>query len=308
MRWLVTGAAGFIGSHFIDRIDPDLYVAVDKLGYASDASRVPEGRLVVADIANPDMIRHIVDDVRPDVLVNFAAESHVDNSYRQVRTFLSSNIEGVVTLLEAVRDYAPDCLFVQISTDEVYGDAPFPHRPSDPISPRNPYAASKAAAEHFVASYAKAFRLNTLTVRSSNNWGPRQHHEKFIPAALKAKATGVPMTVHGLQLKRDWLYVGDNVTAIHQLIQLKLAGRIRFPVWNVATGKQYTLAHVLDRIGGVPFEVSPERPGVDVGYWVDAEATWHLLGWRPADFVSDDRWDDYVAGTAEPPQTVRAVR
>ena len=307
MRWLVTGAAGFIGSHFIELLDGD-FLVIDKLGYASDPSRVPDDSLVVGDIANPDLIEQVFSSFRPDVVVNFAAESHVDNSYRQVRTFIRSNIEGVVTLLEACRDLTPDALFVQISTDEVYGDAPYMHTPADPISPKNPYAASKAAAEHLVASYAKAFGLNTLVVRSSNNWGPRQHPEKFVPAALQAKATGRPMVVHGLHLRRDWLYVGDNVRAIRELIDLKLDGRARAPVWNVATGTQRTLAEILDMIGSVPFTVSPERPGVDVGYWVDADATWDLLGWRPPDIRSDPRWREYVASSSVRPESVRTLR
>ena len=308
MRWLVTGGAGFIGSHFVDLLDPRDVLVVDKLGYAADESRVPDGRLVVADIADAEAIREVFSSFQPDVVVNFAAESHVDRSYRQARTFIHSNIVGTVSLLEAVRDIVPDALFVQASTDEVYGDAQYMHTVADPINPKNPYAASKAAAEHFVCSYINSFRIRAMIVRSSNNWGPRQHHEKFIPAALRAKKTGQNMVVHGLHLKRDWLYVGDNVRAIYELIQRFLGGETHGRSWNVATGRQYTLAAVLDRIGGVPYVVSPERPGVDVGYWVCADATWDLLGWRPADFMEDERWDEYVAGTSEPPQAVRAVR
>jgi dTDP-glucose 4,6-dehydratase len=264
----------------------------DLLTYAGRKGNVGVAdRFIHGDIAVSEHVRHVVGDLKPQVIVNFAAESHVDNSYREVSSFTRSNVDGVVVLLEAVRHLAPECLFVQISTDEVYGDGQSSHDAASRLDPQNPYAATKAAAEFMVTSYRRSFDVRTMVTRSSNNWGPRQHPEKFIPAALAAKASGVEMVCHGYDLRRDWLHVQDNARAIYELILTQGEG-----TWNIATDRQYTLSQILDRIGDVPHQVSPERPGVDVGYWVDSSSTWNVLGWEPQDFMSDDRWDDYVAG------------
>lgn len=300
-RWFVTGGAGFIGSHFMDFIDEPT-VNFDLLTYAAWCYE-PDSRLIQGDICNREQVRSAISDFQPTVVVNFAAESHVDNSYRQASSFTRTNIDGVVTLLEAVRDHAPEALFVQISTDEVYGDDIHWHYPSSKLNPLNPYAATKAAAEFMVKSYARSFGIRYMITRSSNNWGPRQHPEKFIPAAVRAKVTGREMVVHGYDLRRDWLHVYDNARAIRELIDKAGSG-----TWNIATGTQHTLAEVLDRIGDVPHSLSPERPGVDLGYWVGADATWRHLGWRPRDFMTDDRWEEYVAGATERFKALRGLR
>lgn len=307
MRWLVTGGAGFIGSHFMDHIreheSDSLIVCYDLLTYASNIDWAGAADdLIVADICDRDAARTAFERYQPDLVVNFAAESHVDNSYRQSPAFTRTNVDGVVSLLETVRDTTPSALFVQISTDEVYGDQAYPHSESCPLRPQNPYAATKAAAEFMVNSFARSFGLRTMITRSSNNWGPRQHPEKFIPAALEAKRTGVPMVVHGYDYQRDWIHVQDNARAIYELVPQGEG------VWNIATGWQHSLSQVLDRVGDVPHKVSPERPGVDYGYYVDAALTWDVLGWRPDDFLTDGRWDSYLESAAEPPQTVRSLR
>lgn len=303
MRWLVTGGLGFIGSHFADLLasEGEQFLIVDALTYSSNPDLYTEDR-VVGDICDNRLMKDVVARYRPDVLVNFAAESHVDNSYRQIPTFTRSNVDGVVSLLEAIRD--KPCFFVQISTDEVYGDDPKPHGPADPVSPRNPYAATKAAAEFMVETYARSFGITALITRSSNNWGPRQHDEKFIPAALKAKRTGIPMVVHGYDYQRDWLHVEDNVRAIYEL-SVRGVNPGACSTHNIATGRQHTLGSILDRIGGVPHIVSPERRGVDVGYSVDPTRTWIILGWSPPDFMSDTRWEKYVDSSAERAEAVR---
>ena len=306
MKWFVTGGAGFIGSHFIEHVfdaDPDAeVVCYDLLTYAANIDFAqwvrehPRGTLVAGDICNGGFVRIALAHHKPDIIVNFAAESHVDNSYTQPHRFVQTNISGVVSILDAIRDGGLPIKFVQVSTDEVYGDDPAPHDESSALNPQNPYAATKAAAEFMVNSYARSFGIDTAIVRSSNNWGPRQHREKFIPAALHAKVTGEEMVVHGYDLSRDWLYVRDNARAIYEL------------PWVIATGEQYFLSQVLDKIGDVPHRVSPERPGVDVGYSVDPSTTWRTLGWRPEDFMTDDRWEPYVAGQAVDTEAVREVR
>lgn len=305
MRWLITGGAGFIGSHFMDHVRDHEHGAVivcyDLLTYASNVAWTTSADdLVVGDICDRESLRTVVHQYQPDVIINFAAETHVDNSYVQSPAFTRTNVDGVVSLLETIRDSAPTALFIQISTDEVYGDDPYPHEVACPLKPQNPYAATKAAAEFMVTSFARSFGLRTMITRSSNNWGPRQHPEKFIPAALRAKQTGIPMVVHGYEYMRDWIYVKDNVRAIYELIWQ------RGGTWNIATGQLHSLSQVLDRVGEVPHRLSPERPGVDMGYWVDADTTWSLLGWRPQDFMTDARWDSYLdESTAIGSQTVR---
>ena len=313
MKWFVTGGAGFIGSHFIEHIfetEPESeVVCYDLLTYAANVDfaqyvrKHPRGTLIAGDICNGGFVQTVLSHHRPDIVVNFAAESHVDNSYSQPHRFVQTNISGVVTLLDAMRDTGSQARFVQISTDEVYGDDPLPHDALSRLSPQNPYAATKAAAEFMVNSYTRSFYIDSTIVRSSNNWGPRQHREKFIPAALHAKDTGVEMVVHGYDLSRDWLYVRDNARAIYELSLKPGEGP-----WVIATGEQYFLSEVLDRIGDVPHRVSPERPGVDMGYSVDPTTTWEVLGWEPEDFMQDARWESYVAGTTVDTETVREVR
>lgn len=312
--WFVTGGAGFIGSHFLEHLierEPSAtVVCFDALTYVANPEVVPpEATLVHGDIRFRHHVADVIRRTYPDFVVNFAAESHVDNSYSQVGLFTETNVNGVAVIADVLKS-TPDIdpLFVQISTDEVYGDSEWGDQVpgsadpvvARPLNPQNPYAATKAAAEFILNSFARSFGLRTMVTRSSNNWGPRQHPEKFIPAALRAKATGEEMVVHGYDYRRDWLNVQDNVRAIYELITRAGTG-----TWDIATGEQHTLYDVLTRIGNVPHTVRNDRPGVDKGYWVDASATWDFLGWEPQDLMSDPRWDDYVA--AELPEKMSST-
>lgn len=290
--WMVTGAAGFIGSHFYDllKAQDEKVIVIDSLTYAADPKRVEKDDLRVGDINNKILMRHIFETNPIEIVVNFAAESHVDNSYLQVPSFTRSNVDGVVALLEVIRDICPETLFVQISTDEVYGDEPVSHPVDSPLNPQNPYAATKAAAEFMVQAYQRSFGLRTMIMRSSNNWGPRQHQEKFIPAVLRAKAEGKEAVLFGEGLSRDFIHVEDNTRAIAELVRTQGTG-----TWNIATGNQVFLEEVLLRAGAIPARLSPERPGVDMGYWVDPSATWAALGWEPPAFGDDERWDRYAS-------------
>lgn len=215
--WIVTGGLGFIGSHFIELLldKGDSVICIDKRTYAANDPEIFVGhenytnfKLWERDI---NEIEHLPE---ADYLVNFAAESHVDNSFISPRIFVRSNVNGVQNLLELVRakpDYKRP-LFIQISTDEVFGesfeDSPASHK--DRLEPRNPYSATKAAAEHLVTSYMETFNIASKIIRMTNNYGTRQFPEKLIPAVIKRIMEGKPIIVHGDgNQKREWLHVKD---------------------------------------------------------------------------------------------------
>ena len=286
MRWLVTGSTGFIGSHFLGLLDGEEVVTLNARTRLAPQPGGAEHH--VGDICDQGLVDTLVGRFRPDRLVHFAAESSVSESFQRPASFVRTNVEGTVCLLDAVRRLSPGTLMVHVSTDEVYGDGLMVKRATSPLAPQNPYAASKAAAEHFIVAYQRAYRLNVAVVRPSNNWGAGQQTPKFIPAALEAKRSGVPMVVHGLDIARDWLCVDDNVKAIFQIAQHGGG------VFNVATEELTTLGQILERIGGVPYQVGEERPVSDRRYRVDASATWGLLGWQPTPLSQDPRFDEYV--------------
>ena len=285
MRWLITGSSGFIGTHFLRLLEGEEVVELNahtRLGPIRSESHV-------GDVTDQALIDTIVGRLLPDVIVHFAAESSVTESYARPKSFVRTNIEGPVCLLEAVRRLSPKTRLVHVSTDEVYGDRTDLAGSNSPLDPQNPYAASKAAAEHFIHAYRRAYHLNVTIVRPSNNWGEGQQLPKFIPAALEAKRTGNPMVVHSLEVARDFLYVGDNVQAIHELALYPIGG-----VWNIATGYLSTLGEVLERIGDVPYTVAKERPDADRAYHVDASVTWKTLEWAAVPLHSDLRFEEYI--------------
>ena len=286
MRWLVTGSAGFIGPHFLDLLDGEEVVT---LNARTRLGPIPSGvENHVGDITDQALVDTIVGRYRPDMLVHFAAESSVTESYERPLSFVRTNIEGPVVLLEAIRRLSPTTRLVHVSTDEVYGDQIDMAGVGSPLDPQNPYAASKAAAEHFIRAYLRAYPLNVTVVRPSNNWGPGQQLPKFIPTALEAKRSGIPMTVHNLEVSRDWLSVFDNVQAIFELAHLRPG------IWNIGTGYLTTLGELLRRIGGVPYTVAEERPDADRAYHVDAGHTWKTLGWSAIPLCQDGRFDEYA--------------
>ncbi|MCA9072659.1 MAG: GDP-mannose 4,6-dehydratase, partial [Planctomycetaceae bacterium] len=222
--YLVTGGAGFIGSTFVKALvaDGDHVVNLDKLTYAGEGGNLEGWRdnplhiLVVGDIADKELVRELLDQHQPRYVVNFAAESHVDRSIDDPVPFLQSNVTGCVHLLEQVRKYwdhlpAPRrsaFRYLQVSTDEVYGTlgAAGCFVETTAYAPNSPYAASKAAADHFVRAYHRTFGVPTLTTHSTNNYGPFQHVEKLIPRVIVNALTGRPIPVYGDGLHvRDWL-------------------------------------------------------------------------------------------------------
>ena len=235
MRYLVTGGAGFIGSNFIRFIfrkygDAAQVVNLDKLTYAGIRENLAEYegknnyRFLHGDIVNPSDVAEAykgVDGNGVDVVVNFAAETHVDRSLMEAGSFIQTDVLGVLVLLEEARKHAPKLKrFVQISTDEVYGSIERgSFKETDPLSPRNPYSASKAGGDRMAYAYAQTYELPVIITRASNNFGPWQYPEKLIPLFVTNAIDGLPLPLYGDGRNvRDWLFVEDHCAAIDFLI------------------------------------------------------------------------------------------
>jgi dTDP-glucose 4,6-dehydratase len=236
MRYLVTGGAGFIGSNFIRYIfnkygDTAQVVNLDKLTYAGIRENLAEYegaanyRFQQGDIANAEDVARAyegVDGSGVDVVVNFAAETHVDRSLMEAGTFIETDVHGVLVLLEEARKHAPKLKrFIQISTDEVYGSIDSgSFNESDPLNPRNPYSASKAGGDRMAYAYAQTYELPVIVTRASNNFGPWQYPEKLIPLFVTNAIDDLPLPLYGDGRNvRDWLYVEDHCAAIDFLIE-----------------------------------------------------------------------------------------
>ncbi len=236
MRYLVTGGAGFIGSNFIRFLfrkygDSAQVVNLDKLTYAGIRENLaefegkPNYRFLRGDIANPAEVAEAykgVDGSGVDVVVNFAAETHVDRSLMEAGAFITTDVHGVLVLLEEARKHAPNLnRFMQISTDEVYGSIEQgSFKETDALNPRNPYSASKAGGDRMAYAYAQTYGLPVIITRASNNFGPWQYPEKLIPLFVTNAIDHLPLPLYGDGRNvRDWLYVEDHCTAIDFLIE-----------------------------------------------------------------------------------------
>jgi dTDP-glucose 4,6-dehydratase len=294
MRLLVTGGCGFIGSNFIRRLlrkgSKHEIVNFDKLTYCGNPENLrgvdehPLYKFVHGDIADTKAVERTLRRGF-DAVVNFAAETHVDRSIHDAAPFLKSNILGVHALLEGARKSRVP-LFIQISTDEVYGSAPgnVSFRETDALSPGSPYSASKCAADHLVHAYANTFGLPAIILRCTNNYGPYQFPEKFIPLAIANAMEDRPIPVYGDgQQERDWLFVGDYCAAIEAVLERGDAGAI----YNVASGEQRTnldvLREILRLLGKDEslIQFVQDRPGHDRRYCIDNARIRRELKWRP---------------------------
>jgi dTDP-glucose 4,6-dehydratase len=248
VKFLVTGGRGFIGSHFVETV-LDLghtVIDIDKMTYAANKQLPWDNNerytLIQEDIAD---LKHLPN---CDVLVNFAAESHVDNSIRDTEPFIKSNILGVHNLLELVRG-KPEYnrpLFFHISTDEVYGDRlEGSFTEEDKLKPSNPYSASKASAEMLVLSYNRTYGLKYIITRSANNYGPRQYEEKLLPKCISCIKENKMIPIHGDgSYVRDWTYVKDNVDGILKIIQSRVVNEI----YNIASENHMRNLEVVDEV------------------------------------------------------------
>ncbi|MBI4168646.1 MAG: dTDP-glucose 4,6-dehydratase [Acidobacteria bacterium] len=291
-RVLITGGAGFIGSHYVRHAleaHPDWRITVlDKLTYAGNPANLagleenPRFRFLRGDIADRrDVAAGMEGGV--DLLFNFAAETHVDRSIGDPEGFIRTDIYGAYTLLEAARARGLE-VFVQISTDEVYGSVPAGQsRETDALMPSNPYSASKAAADRLAYSYFATYRLPVIITRASNNFGPRQYPEKLIPLFITNALDDLPLPLYGDgENVRDWLYVKDHCVALDVVLEKGSRGE----VYNIGGGNERRnaeiTARILDRLGRPRSLVRlvEDRPGHDRRYALDC-ARLRALGWAP---------------------------
>ena len=289
---LVTGGAGFIGSNFVRyalAAHPDWHVTnLDKLTYAgrietiADLMDHPRHRFVRGDIADATVAGPLVE--QSHLVVHFAAETHVDRSIQSASDFLTTDVIGTFVLLEAARRATHLKRFVQISTDEVYGSVPSGHSTeTDELKPRNPYSASKAAADRLAYSYFATYGVPVIITRASNNYGPYQFPEKVIPLFVTNAIDGRPLPLYGDGLNvRDWLHVDDHCRALDLLIERGSDGE----VYNVGGGNEVRnvdLTHRILELTARPASlIQPvrDRPGHDRRYALDT-ARARGLGWVP---------------------------
>lgn len=309
---LVTGGAGFIGANFVRHVlatQPDINIInLDKLTYAGSLDNLKQlpneekHLFVKGDIGDKALIERLLTEHRIDTIVHFAAESHVDRSIASPSAFIETNLVGTFVLLEAARQYwlntnkydASQCRFHHISTDEVFGSL----NPSDPeftettpYQPRSPYSASKAGSDHLVMAYHHTYGLPITLSNCSNNYGPYQHSEKFIPTVINACLTNKPIPVYGKGSNiRDWLYVEDHCRGIIDILNKGKVGEC----YNIGGNNEWdnlTLAkHIcdtLDRLkpGKKPYQsliqFVNDRPGHDFRYAICSNKITQELGWQP---------------------------
>ena len=304
MTIFVTGGAGFIGSNFIFymmRQHPDYrIVCLDKLTYAGNLSTLasvmdqPNFRFVKLDICDREGVHQIFREEKPDVVVNFAAETHVDRSIVDPGVFLQTNITGTAVLMDACREFGIQ-RYHQVSTDEVYGDLPL-NRPDmffteqTPIHTSSPYSASKAGADLLVMSYHRTFCLPVTISRCSNNYGPYQFPEKLIPLMIANCLSDKPLPVYGEGLNvRDWLYVDDHCRAIDLILQSDGVGEI-YNIGGHNEMRNIDIVKLICRELGKPENLIThvgDRKGHDMRYAIDPTKIHNDLGWLPETKFAD---------------------
>lgn len=304
MNILVTGGAGFIGSHFIkywlSAFPNDRVICFDLLTYAGNLSTLksvmhdPHFRFVRGDVCDKKAVEQVMREELPDYVVNFAAESHVDRSIDAADLFLRTNILGTAVLMDACLKYRVK-RFHQVSTDEVYGDLPL-HESALPFTelsllrPSSPYSSSKASADLLVSSYVRTYGLNATVSRCSNNYGPYQFPEKLIPRMITNLLLGKPLPVYGTgENVRDWIWVEDHCSAIVKILFEGKTGEI----YNVGASHELSnlslVRMICEKLGADESVITfiPDRKGHDLRYAIDSSKLISELGWRPdTDFGS----------------------
>ncbi len=304
MTIIVTGGAGFIGSNFIFHmleVYPEYrIICLDKLTYAGNLSTLEKVkdnknfRFVKADICDRQAVYKLFEEENPDIVVNFAAESHVDRSIETPEIFLQTNIIGTAVLMDACRKYGIK-RYHQVSTDEVYGDLPL-DRPdlffteNTPLHTSSPYSSSKASADLLVLSYYRTFGLPVTISRCSNNYGPYHFPEKLIPLMVINALANKPLPVYGEGLNvRDWLYVEDHCRAIDLIIHNGRVGE----VYNVGGHNEMSnidIVKIICKTLGKPESLITyvsDRKGHDLRYAIDPEKIHNELGWLPETKFAD---------------------
>ena len=304
MTVLVTGGAGFIGANFIfymlNRRPEDRVVCLDKLTYAGNLDTLspvmdhPRFRFVRGDICDRAAVNALFEEERPDFVVNFAAESHVDRSIEDPEVFLRTNILGTASLMDACRTYGIS-RFHQVSTDEVYGDLPL-DRPDllfteeTPLHTSSPYSSSKAAADLLALSYHRTYGLPVTVSRCSNNYGPYQFPEKLIPLMISSALRDQPLPVYGQGRNvRDWLYVEDHCKAIDLILRQGRTGEV-YNVGGHNEMRNIDIVRLICRELGKPESLIAyveDRKGHDLRYAIDPEKIRRELGWAPETAFQD---------------------
>lgn len=323
---IVTGGAGFIGANFVRYLlsHSDAQIAViDKLTYAGNLASLadvidnPRLTFLEGDIADRSTVESLFASARPNALVNFAAESHVDRSIDNPQPFIETNIVGTFVLLEVARQYLrtisdserADFRFLHVSTDEVYGSLGLTGLFSEttPYAPNSPYAASKASADHLVRAYSETYQVPALVTNCSNNYGPYQFPEKLIPLMILNAVEGRKLPIYGDGGNvRDWLYVEDHCSGLELVLRRGTPGE----KYNIGGGNERTNLEIVDTLcnaleASLPARENrslreqmisayqelktfvPDRPGHDRRYAIDASKIRRELGWEPAnDFTS----------------------
>jgi dTDP-glucose 4,6-dehydratase len=304
---LVTGHLGFIGSHFaIDAISAGKKViGLDNATYAANTQNVkeiensPNYLFVKGDIANKALVEGLFANHKIDAAINFAAESHVDNSISSPQQFIQTNINGVFNLLECARGYFEkskneNFRFLHVSTDEVYGslDETGKFSESSPYMPNSPYSASKAASDHLVRAWFETYKLPTITTNCSNNFGPHQHSEKLIPTIIRSCLNNKPIPIYGDGKNiRDWIYVKDHNIGINLALEKGRIGQ----TYCLGTNNERTNLEVVNSICQILDEIKPlkngsykklisfvkDRKGHDKRYAIDSTKARKELGFNP---------------------------
>lgn len=298
MKIIVTGGAGFIGGNFVqymvNEYPKDMIINLDLLTYAGNLEtlKVVEDcenyKFIKGDIADRDFIFEVFEKIRPDVIVNFAAESHVDRSIEEPDIFVKTNVLGTTTLLDACKKFGIK-RYHQVSTDEVYGDLPL-DRPDlffteeTPLHTSSPYSSAKASADLFVLAYHRTYGLPVTISRCSNNYGPYHFPEKLIPLIISRALNNEELPVYGKgDNVRDWLYVRDHCTAIDLILKKGREGE----VYNIGGHNERTNLEVVQtilRVLGKPeslIKFVADRPGHDRRYAIDPSKIVNELGWKP---------------------------
>jgi dTDP-glucose 4,6-dehydratase len=296
---LVTGGAGFIGSNFVHHVvehTQHTVTVLDKLTYAGNRSSLaglPEERvnLVVGDIADADVVDSLV--AAADAVVHYAAESHNDNSLHDPRPFLDTNIIGTYTLLEAARRH--DARFHHISTDEVYGDLelddPARFTEQTPYNPSSPYSSTKAGSDLLVRAWVRSFGVRATISNCSNNYGPYQHVEKFIPRQITNVLRGVRPKLYGTgENVRDWIHADDHSSAVLTILDKGQIGETYLIGADGEKDNKSVVELILQITGHAPdaYDLVTDRPGHDLRYAIDSTKLRTELGWAPTygDFES----------------------
>ena len=295
MNVLITGGAGFIGSNFVRRLfgmhseDFSKIIVLDKLSYAGDErnlkeiSNQPKFELVVGDVCDTNLVRDLVAEV--DVVVNFAAESHVDRSINSASAFVDTNVKGMQVLLDSLKGQNSNKRMIQVSTDEVYGSIQSGSWTEEsPQLPNSPYSATKAAAELLARAYHRTHGLDVVITRCSNNYGPFHFPEKLIPLFITNLIEGKKIPIYGNGKNvRDWLHVDDHCRAIHKVLMDGKSGE----VYNIGGGRELSNLEITDLILDVmgadhsSIEFVEDRKGHDFRYSVDWTKIHDELGYEP---------------------------